>query len=248
MAVSINVTFDLPRRPPRRTAVLAAVAALILSVPTGVFASHLFTDVPTSNTFHANIANVATAGLTTGCSATTYCPTDAVTRGQMAAFLNRGLGRVSEVEFALPVTGTDDATVGSVTITPGIGAAAVSGAKQFVFVDVAATLLVTNASGCPCVVGLQIDGVDGFITAVTIPGTGYFPISTSGVMAVTTSGPVTITATTYIALAVGGGTPSTAYTAYGSMTALMVPFGSTGSSVAGPGTEPADVPGVPAAH
>jgi hypothetical protein len=38
-----------------------------------------------------NIGAVAAAGITTGCTTTTYCPTATVTRGQMASFLARAL-------------------------------------------------------------------------------------------------------------------------------------------------------------
>ena len=56
-----------------------------------MIASHQFTDVPTSNTFHDDIDAIRDAGVTTGCGVK-YCPKDFVTREQMAAFLNR-LGR-----------------------------------------------------------------------------------------------------------------------------------------------------------
>jgi S-layer homology domain len=39
-----------------------------------------------------NIERIAAATLTSGCSATKYCPTTSVTRGQMAAFLHRAFG------------------------------------------------------------------------------------------------------------------------------------------------------------
>jgi hypothetical protein len=45
--------------------------------------------------FEADIARLAAAGITKGCNPpenTMYCPTDLVTRGQMAAFLVRALG------------------------------------------------------------------------------------------------------------------------------------------------------------
>ena len=57
-----------------------------------------FTDDGTS-IFEASINRIATAGITKGCTATTFCPNDAVTRGQMAAFLDRALH--------LPKTTTD---------------------------------------------------------------------------------------------------------------------------------------------
>lgn len=247
MAVTINVTLGVPARRRRRRILLTALAAFALAVPSGAFASHLFTDVPTSNTFHANISNVATAGVATGCGPTTYCPGDYVTRGQMAAFLNRGLGRAAEVEFNHAVMGTAAATVGSVTITSGLTSAAVDGAKQFIYVDVDATLIVTNASGCPCAFAWGITGVDGYFKVFTIGATGYYPMSASGVMAVSTPGPTTIDFDTYIATGIAGGNASTAYTAYGSITALTVPFGSTGSNTAGTASTPVAVEGVPLA-
>ncbi len=59
--------------------------------------------VDTSGSVHADsIDRLAAAGITAGCNPPTnnrFCPEDPVTRGQMAAFLNRGLG--------LDATGTD---------------------------------------------------------------------------------------------------------------------------------------------
>ncbi|MEM8704895.1 MAG: S-layer homology domain-containing protein [Actinomycetota bacterium] len=48
-----------------------------------------FTD--TTGTFFDNIERLRAAGITNGCSATTFCPGTYVTRGQMAAFLDRAL-------------------------------------------------------------------------------------------------------------------------------------------------------------
>lgn len=55
-------------------------------------ATQRFTDVAPNNTFYAFIDQMALRGVTAGCGATTYCPNDFVTRGQMAAFLVRGFG------------------------------------------------------------------------------------------------------------------------------------------------------------
>ena len=46
-----------------------------------------------------NINRLFEAGITTGCTATKFCPKDPVTRGQMSTFLDRG--------YVLPVTTTD---------------------------------------------------------------------------------------------------------------------------------------------
>ena len=53
-------------------------------------ATDYFSDDETSS-HEANINRIRAAGITTGCSATTYCPKGLVTRGQMAAFLHRAV-------------------------------------------------------------------------------------------------------------------------------------------------------------
>ena len=54
-------------------------------------ANDFFTDDETST--HENAINrVAEAGFTSGCTATTFCPKNPVTRGQMTAFLHRAMG------------------------------------------------------------------------------------------------------------------------------------------------------------
>jgi Tol biopolymer transport system component len=62
--------------------------------PTGE-CTHDFTDVDSSNIFESDICWLADQGITRGCNPpanTEFCPTDPVTRGQMAAFLVRALG------------------------------------------------------------------------------------------------------------------------------------------------------------
>jgi len=49
----------------------------------------MFADVPVSQPFATWIEQLAREGITGGCGATTYCPDDPVTRGQMAVFLLR---------------------------------------------------------------------------------------------------------------------------------------------------------------
>ncbi len=80
----------VPRMSRRRAAIVVFIAALVLALPVGVIASHDFDDVPTGHPFHNDIAAVADAGVTGGCGdGSNYCPSSFVTRGQMAAFLNR---------------------------------------------------------------------------------------------------------------------------------------------------------------
>jgi hypothetical protein len=46
-----------------------------------------FDDVPLSNPFHDDIITIATAGITTGCTATSYCPSANGSRAEMAVLL-----------------------------------------------------------------------------------------------------------------------------------------------------------------
>jgi hypothetical protein len=51
-----------------------------------------FNDVPSSNAFYGHIEELAVRGITLGCGGGNYCPTQSVTRAQMAAFLVRAFG------------------------------------------------------------------------------------------------------------------------------------------------------------
>lgn len=52
-----------------------------------------FVDVPPSHWAYAFIEDFATRGITVGCTLSTYCPGTAVTRDQMAVFMERAVGR-----------------------------------------------------------------------------------------------------------------------------------------------------------
>ncbi len=68
---------------------MAAFLVRALSLPAA--STDYFSD-DNGTTFEHDINALAAAGITTGCSATSFCPTNPVTRGQMAAFLHRALG------------------------------------------------------------------------------------------------------------------------------------------------------------
>jgi hypothetical protein len=85
-----------------------------LSKTWAVHIGESFTDVPTSQLFYRAIESVLHGGITTGCTGTTYCPGDKVTRAQMSLFLARGVaGRAS----GIPNSGT----IGSNAYTCGAG-------------------------------------------------------------------------------------------------------------------------------
>jgi hypothetical protein len=103
-----------PRR--RRSARFGAavtLALLVALVPLTLFAANPFTDL-TGGDHDANIDAIYNAGITTGCVPNEqYCPTDFVTREQMATFLARtaGLGQnkpaanAARLAVASPVAG-----------------------------------------------------------------------------------------------------------------------------------------------
>lgn len=73
-------------------AVLAFVlgAGLLVAIPGAGVASQGFRD-DDGNVHEASIEALSNAGITRGCGADRFCPDDPVTRGQMAAFLDRAL-------------------------------------------------------------------------------------------------------------------------------------------------------------
>jgi hypothetical protein len=145
-------------RRPALMFVLAGLVGALIAVPVAVYASHSFTDVPDSNTFHADIAWLSDAGITKGCNPpenTEYCPDENVTRGQMAAFLHRGAPVITRFLYD---GSSGDATVGNAyELHRTIG--------SFVKVsDGTAILLDWNAHGSSsggfCEFQLRIDGLN----------------------------------------------------------------------------------------
>jgi hypothetical protein len=61
-----------------------------------------FTDVPRSNPFYRKIETLLHRRITSGCSPTQYCPGQNVSRGQIAAFVARGIVGV----YSIPEGGT----------------------------------------------------------------------------------------------------------------------------------------------
>ena len=156
--VDADATAPRPRpRVPHRLAV-AGVAALLLALPVAVSASHLFSDVPNSNTFHAAISTLYGARITGGCGGGKYCPNAAVTRGQMAAFLVRGLGRMAtttdgsggdwaDIAQVVP-PGDPHPYIGTTPLTFVHGGGA--GGTAYVFATGTVQVFTTEAGVCPC--------------------------------------------------------------------------------------------------
>jgi hypothetical protein len=68
-----------------------AIGAAFLTLSMGANAGPCagFTDVDTASQFCPNVEWLKNRGVTLGCTPTTYCPSDPVSRLQMAAFMNR---------------------------------------------------------------------------------------------------------------------------------------------------------------
>jgi len=82
---------------PDTTVTRAQMAVFLLKAKHGTSyvppdATGMFTDVPEGHWARVWIEQLAREGITAGCSATTYCPDNPVTRGQMAVFLSRTFG------------------------------------------------------------------------------------------------------------------------------------------------------------
>ena len=73
-----------------------------------------FTDVPSNHPYFPWIQKMKQLGITSGCSLTTYCPSDPVTRGQMAVFIERG-----EFNQLLPASTPIIAWISSPSASPG---------------------------------------------------------------------------------------------------------------------------------
>jgi hypothetical protein len=104
--------------------VMMVVTAVVTSVATVAVASHTFTDVSTSNVHHGNISWLAATGITKGCNPPAndrFCPGQAVTREQMATFMNR----LATSSGAIEAGGLGDGSVVRAKIANG----AINGAK-----------------------------------------------------------------------------------------------------------------------
>jgi hypothetical protein len=218
-----------------RKVMTAIVLVLALAIPGVVLASHQFGDVPDSNPFHDDISAIALAGITTGCGGGNFCPNGTLTRAQEAAFVHRGAGRVAADDaFALAVPPDTDVAVAAVTITTGLPGGTVAGANGFLKIDGTVSLYESAADGCDCfaTVNVFVDGVEAAPeTFVYLDNNASFQLSTGAISA---SVPVT-SGTKTVQLVVNEYIGSETLAAYSSLTALYVPFGSTGTDTAGAG-------------
>jgi hypothetical protein len=213
---------DRRRTSRRRSLLVSALLALVAVMPMTVIASDEFTDVPDSHLFHDDINWIYSRRITTGCGGLNFCPDANVTRGQMAAFMRRGFGRISGgTSGGAGVILTEGwQTIATVNVDGGGG----TGGTGMALVTAAMSIGVGDATNCPCIVfyrisgagvdtinfGLQVEaGVEGYDSGAA---TWWFQVP-SGV-----SVPISVQAQYYS----GNGTVGATAT----ITAIYAPFGS----------------------
>ena len=227
-----------PRLRPRRRIAAIAALAIALILPAGVLANHVFGDVPTSSTFHNNVANIYRAGITTGCGVGLYCPSESVRRDQMAAFLNRGLGRGGNAEGQVAELDNDGSVVTYVEITvPGAG---------WIHVTADGMGSTTETTGCPCEVSLEVYSPELLENSKTIsdlldnaPGGGgaYAHVGVNDAFSIPEAGTYTFEVWMY------RNSGSTPVDATATVLALWVPFGNEGNANYGLAPNAAREPG-----
>ena len=239
----MNEDIQPPHRPSSRIRRLglAAVAVALLAVAAPVaWASHLFTDVPNDHPFHSDIAAVQYAGITGGKTCVppgtppTYCPSEAITREAMAAFVHRGLSRTAfgkrAPNSAIVLPGTPaTAEIASLTIAVG----GVAGRTQTIKLDAVLTGLVTSSIGCPCASEFFItrDGSGAVSDAHSITNIGAPSGGVGGETGAVTAVVSVPTATTQTFRLVARRTPggfSGTVVAYGAFSAITGAFGGSG--------------------
>ncbi len=225
------------RRRGVRMALSVVALAALLAVPIGVFASHSFTDVPNSNTFHTQIGRVKGAGITSGCSPTTYCPNGNVTRGQMAAFLARTGGRIDYSGndningVPLSTSGASPTVLATVTVkagdvTGGYAAVQLTGsftafANSGVGLPTNALAFIREAGTTARISGSGSAQVDGIASALAGVDTGFV----LGVVSVPTGVAKTYELVAYRLYGAGS------LLGFATLSAVYVPFAGEGANV-----------------
>jgi hypothetical protein len=241
----------------RRLALIGLVVAL--TIPAGVvLASHQFSDVPTSSSIHDDVEALVEAGVTTGCGDGKYCPADAVTRGQMAQFLNR-LGALDGQTPSVNADRVDgrnanalirvaDWQTGATTPVPPTNESVQYGpdlvitapAAGFVTVNIGFTII---NSGCTsgCATLGQIHHVEsGATSSAAIENASVSDEVASA--SLNRAFPVSAGVNTFeLRLSRSGLGNGAMYGWYGSGTAVYSPFGSTGGSTLGVDSPAVDV-------
>jgi S-layer homology domain len=210
------------------------VATLAVAVP---IAWASFGDVPPSNPCYDDINAIQGAGITGGCGGGNFCPSDNILRMAEAAFVHRGLprGGLGGATSVLPASPTV-VELGHVTMSIG----GVSGQTQFVLVIGQVDTQISSLTGCPCETSFVVSSdqagdfsFSGAIMNDSLPAAGG--PETNGLETATAAGIVAVPTATnqtfrIFASRVGG---TGTVTAFGTLSAVTIPFGSTGANTLG---------------
>jgi hypothetical protein len=222
-----------------RTVVGVAALTALLTSGAAFAASGSFSDVADDHPFADEIAAIAEAGIMSGAADGTFSPDDDVTRGSMAAFLSRGLGRAAADSGTASDTGDRvEQPVAEVQIRAGADGSQ-AGGYVVVTGNVNGSFL---AADCPCHVRSELlDVTDNTERAANIQSMGNTPT-------LVTAGFVSVTSTWVFPIA-GGQTKifrlngssyvegaSTGQLS-GQITAVYVPFDGLGNSPEAPDTD-----------
>jgi hypothetical protein len=222
-----------------RVVVVLTAALFVMAIPLAAMAAHNFLDVPNTNQFHTDIERVSDARITGGCGGGNYCPSQNVTREQMAAFLARTGGRVgwgrSGSAFQLGTTPDQAAVLATVSLKPGN----LTGGTGFVLLQASGAAYVFSTTGCPCAVRYVLgrpfgNSAYGYAQITAAVGTEGASIS------LVDDVPTGVEVTYQLRAWVEGGT-GVVY-ASGSVTALYVPFSEDGDDLLEPQVEPTPTP------
>jgi hypothetical protein len=235
---------SVARRGAVKLSLVTFVVTVAVAVPTAVWASHQFNDVPDSHPFHDEISAIAGAGITTGFPDGGFHPGSDVTRQAMAAFMERGLGRVG---YASPQT----VSVVPNAVTPLAGVVMDAGATGagggFVYLIGTAEFSTPAPGDCPCRVQLEIadldtDSVLGSQVNIAIPDAADEGEIARVAGTVQTVVPMSGDATRRFGIRAYLFDSSTSVSANATVVAQYVPFGPTGSdTLCAADNEPNDV-------
>ncbi|MGH3441769.1 MAG: S-layer homology domain-containing protein [Nitriliruptorales bacterium] len=222
------VTQDRQRRRWPRAALIALLLAVAL--PTAVRASDRFEDLGSGDPHHDSVAAIVDAGITTGCASAPgrYCPSQAVTRGQMGSFLARAVSRGYFDNNVADLTGNPrSGEPAAVTVEAG-GA---PGGTGYVVLQGSVTVYSEGGvSSCPCEVEAFVyrasDDAQGPSAWTQLPGevTAGGRAATSLAVSWAVAVPTGTSQTYRVAVFVNDGNPSGAR-AEAALSAVYVPFG-----------------------
>jgi hypothetical protein len=240
----------------RRLALIGVALALIIPAGVVLAGGPSFTDVPTTHKFYNDIEALAASGITSGCTTTRYCPDGLVTRGQMAAFLNRlgalAPGKAPKVNadrvdgrHANQLIRVADQQIGATTLVPATGAQVQYGSdlkitaptNGFILVSAQVTYSSSNCTG-DCWAATRIELVGG-------PSSNYSMTTVHADDTFNSTAPqrafaVNAGVNTFRVMSSRGVGAGTVNAFWGAVNATFIPYGSTGGATLGlTGDEPA---------